>query len=116
MDAGTRLSWWGATLFFAIAGCSDTGNPGGVSGDSGSSGVRGDSSTSSGVDDDGAILAAGSEAIEIRWFNYWEGGYRFERRIDQLSPEQLALAEAIKVVRSTGECWEDANEMSITVR
>lgn len=119
MDAGTKFYGLGATFLFAIAGCSDAGNAVGATG---SSGVRGDSRTSGtdsgterGGSDDGGILTAGSEALEIRWFNYWEGGYRFERRLDQLLPDQLALAEAIKIVPSTGECWEDAVEMSITV-
>jgi len=70
------------------------------SGDFGSSGAGG-------ARDDG-ILAAGSEAIEIRGFSHWTGAFGFERRLTQLSPKQLALAEAIKVVPSTGGCWEDA--------
>jgi len=62
-----------------------------------------------------SIIGANSERIAVSRFNFFEGGYRFERRIDQLSDEQLELAKAIRVVPSTGDCWEDAVEMSVSV-
>lgn len=62
-----------------------------------------------------AIITPKSEAIQVSWFNYFQGGYRFERRLDQLSPEQLELAQAIEVVPPTGDCWEDGAGISITV-
>ncbi len=67
--------------------------------------------------DDGprSIVSAASEAIEIGWFNYFTGGYRFKRRIDQLSTEQRELAEAIRIAPPTGDCWEDATHLSIMV-
>jgi hypothetical protein len=61
------------------------------------------------------IVTPSSETIEISWFNYFRGGYRFARRIDELSSEQRELADAIHVVPPTGDCWEDAIGMSITV-
>jgi hypothetical protein len=118
------------TLLLAVVGCGDTGNGVSARGESGSSGVGGDSNTGGGVTDSatggvggepstdsggGNMLAADSEAIAIEWFNFFAGGYRFERRLDQLSPKQLKLAEAIKVVPPTDECWADADGMSITV-
>jgi len=62
-----------------------------------------------------SIIGAESEAIAISQFNFFSGGYLFERRLDQLSIEQLELAEAIRVVPPTGDCWSDATGMSITV-
>lgn len=62
-----------------------------------------------------SIITAESEAIEIHWFNFFAGGYRFKRRLDQLSPEQLGLAQAINIVPGSDDCWEDAVELAITV-
>jgi hypothetical protein len=91
-------------------------NSGGGAGDPGDAGAtQADSGGVGGAGDADAFLTAESEAIEIHWFNFFDGGYRFERRLDQLSPEQLGLADAIEVVPSSGDCWEDATEMSITV-
>ena len=61
------------------------------------------------------IFTAESEAITIDWFNFWAGGYRFARKREQLTPKQLELVEAIKVVASTDDCWEDADEVSVVV-
>lgn len=62
-----------------------------------------------------SIFTDESEAIEIAWFNFFAGGYRFERRREQLSPEQLTLVEAIEKVPSTEECWSDAAEVRVSV-
>ena len=61
------------------------------------------------------IFTSESEAITVSWFNFFAGGYRFARKREQLSPEQLDLVEAIKVVSSTDDCWEDAAEVSVVV-
>jgi hypothetical protein len=61
------------------------------------------------------LLTSESEAIEVAWFSFFDGGYRFARRLDQLRPEQLELAEAIHVVPPTCECGEDGPDMSVTV-
>ncbi|HEX2871296.1 MAG TPA: hypothetical protein VHP33_08570 [Polyangiaceae bacterium] len=67
------------------------------------------------ADGPASLLAPDSESIEIGWFSFFDGGYRFKRRLDQLSPQQLALAQAIQIVPPTGACWQDAAEMSVTV-
>jgi hypothetical protein len=99
-----------------VAGAGGNTNTGGDAGDAGATqaDAAGAAGAGAGAGASG-ILAAESEAIEIHGFNFFSGGHRFERRLDQLSPEQLALAEAIRVVPSTGDCWEDAIEMSIVV-
>lgn len=104
-DASSKLPGALVSVVLALLGCSNAGPAAGAAG-GGSSGESGDL---------GGIFTAESEAIEVHWFNFFKGGYRFTRLRDQLSPQQLDLAEAINIVPSTDDCWEDADEMSIAV-
>lgn len=56
-----------------------------------------------------------SEAIEIGWFSFWTGGYRFHKRRDQLSEQQLRLVQEIRTIPSREECWADVAGASVTI-
>ena len=61
--------------------------------------------------DSGSIWTPDSDSIDIQWFAYFRGGYHFTRQRDQLSPQQLELAQAIKVVPSSNACAADYIEL-----
>jgi len=65
--------------------------------------------------DSGSIWTPDSDSIDIQWFAYFRGGYHFTRQRDQLSPQQLELAQAIKVVPSSNACAADYIELAIGV-
>src|SRR4051812_29436606 len=113
----------------AVCGCSDSSaghveddrgeggesSLGGAAGGISSRNVEAGAATEGGDANLGTIFTPESEAIQIDWFNFFDGGYRFARRREKLSPQQLDLLEAIKIVTSSEDCWEDAVEMSVTV-
>lgn len=89
---------------------------GGQRDDGGGSGGEGEGSEGGGAAGaQSSIFTPQSDFIEIGWFNFWSGGYRWVKRRDQLSTEQLALAKAITVVSSTEACTEDAVETRVSV-
>jgi hypothetical protein len=106
VKAVVRASLLSALLLSLVAGCSRKGD------DRAHGGNAVTKNEPTGAE---KVISADSDAIEVHRFSFWEGGYRWTRRLDRLSTKQLELAKAIAVVPPTGECWEDAAEMSVVV-
>jgi hypothetical protein len=61
------------------------------------------------------VWTAESTSVEISWFSFWAGGYRFTRERDQLSAAQLELLAAIRTIDVDGPCLADVDEVQLTI-
>jgi hypothetical protein len=66
-------------------------------------------------DADQPIWTQQSQTVEIGWFEFFEGGYRFERDRSQLTALQVGKLQAIRTIDASSNCPEDEAGASVTI-